>query len=84
MVQQFLAWAIGKNPLKLEKCIHTYIYIYIYIEREREREREIPLVIIYTKVLYKFLKIYIYMVIQIYEANSFEQIQNFSKIIFKW
>ena len=50
MVQQFLAWANGKNPLKLEKCIYIYI----------EREREIPLVGIYTKVLYKFLKIYIY------------------------
>ena len=68
MVQQFLAWAIGKNPLKLEKCIYIYIYIYM----------EIPLVGIYTKVLHKFLKIYIYIyiyiVIQIYEANSFEQI----------
>lgn len=34
MVQQFLAWAIGKNPLKLRKML-------IYME--------IPLVGIYTK-----------------------------------
>ena len=43
VVQQFLAWAIGKNPLKLEKCIYVYIYIYM----------EIPLVGIYTKVSVK-------------------------------
>ena len=74
MVQQFLAWAIRKNPLRHEKCIF-YIYIYIYIERERERERD-------RFHLYEFIQNkccinfsrYIYMVIQIYEANSFEQI----------
>ena len=55
MVQQFLAWAIRKNPLRHEKCI-----LYIYIERERESE--IPLVWIYTKVsvVYIFQDIYIY------------------------
>ena len=46
VVQQFLAWANRKNPLKVEKCIYIYIYIYMYVCMYME----IPLVGIYTKV----------------------------------
>ena len=69
MVQQFLAWAIRKNPLRHEKCI-----LYIYIYRERERERDSTCMNLYKSKCCIHFSRYIYMVIQIYEANSFEQI----------
>ena len=47
---------------------------YIYIYRERERERDSTCMNLYkSKCCINFSR-YIYMVIQIYEANSFEQI----------
>ena len=44
VVQQFLAWAIGKKPLKLEKCIYMCVCVCVCVCME------IPLVRIYTKV----------------------------------
>lgn len=68
MVEQFLEWAFGQCPLKLEICIYV----------------DIPSLGTYTDIRVTYTSKDVCIVIQIYEANIFEQTLKNSKIIFNW